>query len=76
MNVSELIEHLRTFPPDLPVLVEGYETGWDRIHKLRETAIVRFDKAREWDGEYREASETKQTGTAALLIVGLRGELR
>lgn len=27
MNVAELIEHLRKFPDDLPVLIEGYETG-------------------------------------------------
>jgi hypothetical protein len=34
MNVSELIERLRVFPPDLPVLVEGYESGIEgaRIH--------------------------------------------
>ena len=31
MTVRELIERLKTFPPDLPVVVPGYEWGWGRI---------------------------------------------
>jgi hypothetical protein len=29
MNVEELIEQLHHLPGNLPVLIEGYETGWD-----------------------------------------------
>lgn len=76
MNVSDLIKRLRAFPPDLPVLVEGYESGWDSIHNLRQDEIVRYDEAREWDGEYCEAREAKQTGMAVVFIVGRRGGLR
>jgi hypothetical protein len=76
MNVAELIERLRTFPPDLPVLVEGYESGWDSIQNLRQDKIVQFDQAREWDGEYCEGREAQQTGTTAVLIVGRRGAFR
>ena len=76
MKVSELIEHLRTLPGDLPVLVEGYETGWDGIHELREAGMVRYRKAEDWDGEYREASEFNQSGKPAVLIVGRRDHRR
>ena len=76
MNVAQLIEQLRQWPGDLPVLVEGYETGWDDIHELRTDGVVRYRRAQEWDGEYREASGFKQTGKPALLIVGRRRGLR
>ena len=57
MTVTELIEHLRTLPGDLHVLVEGYETGWDDIHEMRTTGVVRSRRAREWDGEYQKSGE-------------------
>ena len=76
MKVAELIEQLRQFPPDLPVLVEGYETGWDGIHELRSTGICRNREAESWDGEFGEPSEFKQTDLPAVLIVGRRGHRR
>ena len=76
MNVAELIEHLRKFPDDLPVLIEGYETGWDGIHELRTDGVVRYRKAEAWDGEYQLATEFKQAGQPAVLLVGRRGERR
>jgi hypothetical protein len=78
MNVAELIEHLHKFPDDLPVLVEGYETGWDGIHELRTDGVVPYRKAEDWDGEYQLATEfrMKQAGKPAVLLVGRRGRRR
>lgn len=75
MTIAELIEHLNHYPADMPVLVQGYETGWDSIHALREAVVVPFKKAHEWDGEFREAGEFKCPGkpVQALLIEGKRG---
>lgn len=53
MTVAELIEQLRQLPADLPVLVEGYETGWDGIHELRTAGVMRYRRAQDWDGECR-----------------------
>ena len=72
MTAAELIEHLRQVPPDTPVFVQGYETGWDAIHTLKRTSVVPYRRAQDWDGEFREAAEFGQTGTAALVIVGRR----
>jgi hypothetical protein len=60
MTVNELIEQLQQFDPALPILVEGYETGWDSILKLRPANLIRDQKPLEWDGEYRENSEGKR----------------
>ena len=76
MNVEELIEQLRQLPGNLPVLVEGYETGWDGIHELRIAGVVPYRKAEEWDGEYHLATDFKQAGQPAVLLVGRRGERR
>ena len=76
MNVEELIEQLRQLPGNLPVLVEGYETGWDGIHELRTAGVVPYRKAQAWDGEYHLATEFKQAGQPAVLLVGRRGERR
>lgn len=78
MTVAELIEHLRRYPLELPVLVEGFETGWDGIHDLRTADVDKFNKANEWDGEYREAKEfahPRKSGPV-VLIIGRRGERR
>jgi hypothetical protein len=72
MTVAELIEHLQKFPQTFPVLVEGYEAGWDGIHELRTAGMVRYRKAEDWDGEFREAAEFKQSGQPAVLIFGRR----
>ena len=76
MTVAELIEQLRQLPADLPVLVEGYETGWDGIHELCTAGVARYRRAQDWDGEYRSADEYKQIGKPAVLIVGRRGHRR
>ena len=76
MNVEELIEQLQQLPGNLPVLIEGYETGWDGIHELRSAGVVPYRKAQAWDGEYHLATDFKQAGQPAVLIVGRRGERR
>lgn len=39
MTVRELIERLTTFPPELPVLLDGYEGG---LTPAREVEAIRY----------------------------------
>lgn len=64
MSVAGLIEILRTYPQDLPVLVEGYEGGWDKIHSFRKKKVVSYD-GEWWYGEYFEPSEAKKVRSAS-----------
>lgn len=73
MKIFELIERLQQFPPDLDVLVEGYETGFDPIHALEIRAVELSATAEDWDGEFEEAPGASQE---ALLILGRRGHRR
>ena len=76
MTAAELIEHLRQVPPDTTVLVEGYETGWDAIHAIKSSSVVRYRRAKVWDGEFKVAAEFGQEGEAAVLIIGRREAYR
>ena len=79
MTVQDLITCLHQFPSDLPVLVEGYETGWDGIVHLVQDDVQLSTKAQEWDGEFKKLTEFSHPtppGKPAVLIVGKRCSFR
>ena len=47
MTVAELIEELNKLPPDMLVMVPGYEGGYDNAEVQRNTAVLLNDN---WDG--------------------------
>lgn len=72
MTAGQLIEILSKYPSDLPVLVEGYETGFDEIHKVQTIEAEVNQDAEDWDGQYQPAEK----GAACLLILGRRDSYR
>lgn len=72
MTAGQLIEILKNHPEDTPVLVEGYETGFDEIHKVQTIAAEVNQDAEEWDGQYQSAEK----GSPCLFIVGRRDSYR
>ena len=48
MTVAELIEELNKLPPDMLVMVPGYEGGYDNAEVQRNTAVLLNDN---WDGQ-------------------------
>ncbi|WP_339807074.1 hypothetical protein [uncultured Marinobacter sp.] len=79
MTADELIARLSALPPDTPVLVEGYENGFDEIIALKGQDVVRYRLAQPWDGQYQppERFEKPTAGIVqAAVILGRRGPLR
>ncbi|MCL7942958.1 hypothetical protein [Marinobacter sp. ATCH36] len=79
MTADELIQRLKTLPPESTVLVEGYETGYDDIVDLKPMEVVRYRKAQEWDGEYSSVDKfagDRGKTIPATVILGRRGNLR
>lgn len=79
MTVEELIARLQDLPPETPVLVEGYENGFDEIIDLQAREIVRYRHAQTWDGQYQAPKRFKEPATGvirATVILGRRGPLR
>ena len=73
MTAEELIEHLKLLPPETPVLVEGYETGFDDIVELISEQVVRYRHAQEWDGEYQPLDWFSSQETGAMQATVIRG---
>ena len=79
MTAEELITQLQKLPPETPVLVEGYETGFDDIVELIPEQVVRYRHAPEWDDEYQalDRFSNSETGVRqAAVIRGCRGHRR
>jgi len=47
MNVNQLIKRLQMYPPDLRVVVRGYEGGYDDVNNFEQLKIV-LDYHSEW----------------------------
>ena len=56
MNTGELISILLTCPPDLRVVVNGYEEGYDDLERdLISVKEIRLDAGENWwEGRYRD----------------------
>jgi hypothetical protein len=79
VTVEELITQLQALPPKTPVLVEGYETGFDGIVDLAEQHVAQYRNAQEWDGEYQALDRFTKPERVALktvVILGRRGDRR
>lgn len=57
LTVKELIEALAQYPPDIRVVVNGYEDGYDNLHvdSLSTISIRAKPNHAEWEGENEEA---------------------
>ncbi len=78
MTAEELITQLQRLSPETPVLVEGYETGFDGIVELTPEQVVRYRHAQEWDGEYQSPDRfsSPETVVDTAVIRGRRGSRR
>lgn len=73
MTAEELIAQLLAVPPETPVLVEGYETGFDYIAELTPEQVVRYRHAQDWDGEYQTPDRFSNPATGVLQAAVIRG---
>jgi hypothetical protein len=73
MNVDQFIKRLQMYPPDLRVVVRGYEGGYNDVSRFENLKIV-LDYYDEWYyGKHEDAStilneETKVNVVDALQI--------
>ncbi|MDM8181347.1 hypothetical protein [Marinobacter salarius] len=73
MTAAELIAQLKALPPETPVLVEGYETGFDEIVDLRAVEVSRLAQPEDWEGEFDKLAQLPCCNQGAK--GGLRGLL-
>lgn len=68
MTVKELIEKLQQFPADCPVVLDGYEDGYNEATDIRTKTISRQDSAEWFNGEFDDTED----GNEAVLITSAR----
>lgn len=76
MTVQELISRLERLPPELPVFVEGYESGWDLLIDVQQGPAIPKVPLTDWDGEVERVADEAGMSSSAVFLVGRRGHRR
>lgn len=61
MKVKELIEHLQLMQPEMRVVVDGYECGYDEVYCSRAVMVVSSPTPRHWEGEFTDCQSNGET---------------
>ena len=68
MNIEELIAQLKAYPPQMRVIVQGYEGGYNDIVSLMDKHIALDVHPEDYYGAHDDAEAGK--GISALLLYG------
>lgn len=63
-TVSELIEILHQYPADMPVVVSGYESGYENFCQPFVKKVIHFPENPYYDGQF----QLDDNGTEVLLL--------
>ena len=68
MTVNELITILKRQPENTPVLVDGYEDGYENIISVNAISVVQNTKALWYNGEYEKAEKDSNNTVKAVIL--------
>lgn len=72
-TVRELIEILALLPQDLPVLVSGYESGYENFHEPTVTRLTHLPDNPYYDGEYQIAGKDDREWIEGVVFTRVNG---
>lgn len=67
-TVAQLIEILKTFPADLPILVSGYESGYECFYHPDIRGVVHQGENTYHDGEYQMPGRGESPEFSAVIL--------
>lgn len=74
-TVGQLVEILKTVPADLPVLVSGYESGYENFYHPSVVKMKHKPENSYYDGEFQNAQDgDKDTFDAVVLARVVRDD--
>ena len=78
MTVEELVQALQNYPADMPVLVDGYEEGYDDLDQdLISVKEIRLNAGSEWwEGRHRDSWDVRTEGSGIVKALVLRRLIR
>lgn len=68
-TAGELIEILKTMPKDLPVLVSGYESGFENLYQPEIVELKHEPDNMYYDGEFQPADEGDGNTFKAIVLM-------
>ena len=71
MNIRELKNILAHYPEDMPVIVAGYEGGYNDLSAVRHISILRDTHSESYMGQHDDAPNTAPDAELALLLTGI-----
>lgn len=63
-TVGELTEILKEYPNDMPVIVSGYETGYENFYQPVVQKVKHIPENKYWDGAF----QLDENGSDALIL--------
>ena len=77
MTIGELIQLLESYPPDMRVVVNGYEEGYDDLlpEQISVARILLNTRTHSWQGRHgdpRDVSERSQSHARSVDALALR----
>lgn len=67
-SVGQLQEILKAFPADMPVLVSGYEGGYEHFYPPKIIKMKHVPGQPSWDGEFDKVQEEDRDGFDAVVV--------
>ena len=67
-TVAQLIDALKLLPPDLPVVVSGYENGYENFFQPYVSKLKHEPENPYYDGEFQTADEGEKDTFDALIL--------
>ena len=68
-TIRSLIETLKNFPPDMPVLTDGYEDGFEHINAPKIIEVSHKPEKPYYSGEFQK-KESSDTQTIKAVVIG------
>ena len=67
-TVAQLIEKLKEFPQDMPVLTTGYEIEYENILPPRRTKVKYIPDEPYYNGQYKESASDESKSFDAIVL--------
>lgn len=74
-RVGDLVAILQKLPQDLPVLVSGYESGFENFYSPEIKTLKHFPENKYYEGEFQEETDEQKTFQAVILQRVMRDDL-
>ena len=68
MTISELINELKLYPENTPVLVDGYENGYEHVISVNAISVIQNKKAAWYNGEFDRAEHEHKDNVKAVIL--------